>query len=171
MKAKKAKTPDLNPLHFLRGSYATSYAGYIYMYPPVPKATGVPQIGAYQPNFVKPGTFDQVSGYRLFSSAMYLNFDGNGLLDGAGYVNRGGYTPTYNTYTGTYTVNATVPPTVFSGTLEITDQGGFLYEYYWIMSDSWRRLEFITLHGNPNGNVSGNKYDHDSVVAGTLTRV
>jgi hypothetical protein len=146
-----------NPLCHLRGTYATSYLGYIYMVPPAANPAGVPQIGAYQPKAGGVG-FDQVSGYRLHTLAAYIDFDGGGNLHGSGYINRGGITPTPYNFTGTYTIIGGLP---YTGTFELIDAGGGKVQYYWVMSDSWRRLEFMVLHGTP----------HNLVVAGTLTRV
>ncbi|MEO6390714.1 MAG: hypothetical protein ABIP75_02610 [Pyrinomonadaceae bacterium] len=151
---------EREPLRHLCGTYATSYLGYIYLKPPTTNPTGVPQIGAYEPD----GTgFKQVSGYRLHTFAAYLYFHGDGHLHGAGYVNRGGYTPVFHDFIGTYDVakDITTNPPAYTGKFTTVDAAGIKFEYYWVMSDNWRRLEFMTLHGT----------EFDTVVAGTLTRV
>jgi len=163
--------PPQNPLNLLHGVYATSYMSHIYMQSPAASPTGVPQVAAYQPG-PNPGGFTQVSGYRLASIAIFLDFDGNGGVTGGGTVNRGGYASAVKVFTGIYTVSSTAP---MQGTFTTVEQAGtpnaFQYEHYWIMSDNWKRLEFIVLHGNPNGNPVGKPFEHDQIGAGTLTKV
>ncbi|MEP7075361.1 MAG: hypothetical protein ABI878_06090 [Acidobacteriota bacterium] len=147
-----------DPLRLLRGTYATSYTGYIYLDPPAANPAGVPQIGAYQPAAV--GGFTQVSGYRLHTFAAYLDFDGSGTLHGSGYTNRGGYTPLAHNFVGNYAVNFDLTANAYSGTFT-TVEGAFIYTYYWVMSDNWHRLEFMTLSAT----------DHPTVASGTFTRI
>lgn len=149
-----------DPICLLRGTYATSYLGYIYLVPPASSPLGVPQIGAFQP---AGAGFTQVSGYRLHTFTGYFDFHGDGSLQGKGFINRGGITPVFVNFTGTYTVIAdnSTTPTVYSGKFHTIDAGGVDVEYFWVMSDNWRRLEFSVLHGS----------QHNLVVAGTLMRV
>ena len=153
-----------NPLCLLRGAYATSYTGYIRLLPRPDKlpTTGPPQLPAYQLDHL--GNFVQTDGYRLHSFAASLDFQGNGLLTGVAISNIGGENPVDLVFTGDYTVNFSGG--VYSGTFATVDAKGIRVEYYWIMSDHWRRLEFMVLRTLNNGAPY-----RPFVVAGTLTRI
>ena len=154
-----------NPLCLLRGAYATSYTGYIRQFPRpvVPPVPTVPQLPAYK--LTAAGGFEQTDGYRLHSFAASLDFQGNGLLTGVAKSNIGGENPVDLLFTGDYTVNNVGG--VFSGQFATVDAAGIRVEYYWIMSDHWRRLEFMVLRTKDK---AGNPY-RPFVVAGTLTRI
>ena len=154
-----------NPLCLLRGAYATSYTGYIRqtfrpVVPPVPP--GAPQLPAYK--LIGAAGFEQTDGYRLHSFAASLDFQGSGLLTGVAKSNIGGENPVDLVFTGDYTVNFIGG--VFSGTFATVDAKNIRVEYYWIMSNNWRRLEFMVLRTFKNG-VAYRPF----VVAGTLTRI
>jgi len=151
-----------NPNRFLQGTYATSYIGYIHTRPGAVNPNSAPQIGGYQLN--ASGGFDQVDGYRLNSFAAYLDFHGDGNLHGAGWTNRGGTNLNQLTFTGDYTVDQQGP--VFTGNYATVDPKGIRVEHYWIMSNNWRRLEFMVTEVTQNGNPY-----RQFVVAGTLNRI
>ena len=156
------------PLFLLKGTYATSYVGYIQSVPgPKPPLPGPPNLPAYVVNPAGTG-FVQVAGYRLHSFAANLCFHGDGKLSGNGYSNVAGINPKDLIFTGDYTVDVQINPTGFvhSGTFATVDTQNIRVEYYWIMSDNWRRLEFMVLQTLNNGAPY-----RPFVVAGTLTRI
>ncbi len=171
MPAKRGTDKPIDPRSLLHGNYATSYIGYIAQFPqpptepdPPPAAapTSVPELAAYRT--AGGGNFTQARGYRLHSFAAHLYFDGKGKVGGSGYVNIGGSTARELTFgDGNYTVDQILTPggLIYKGTFETVDANNTTFTYHWMMSDHWRRLEFIVLKGNV-------RY---SVVAGTLTRV
>lgn len=134
-------TALINPVRFLRGTFATSYLGYIHGNPaPAPPAPGPPQIPAYILD--ANGVPIQTHGYRFHTVAGNFFFDGNGNLEAELNASVAAATAVLTSFTGKYTVQASFNAggVFYTGTFYTLDAGGIRVEYYFAMSDNGTKL-------------------------------
>jgi hypothetical protein len=139
--------------HLLKGVFAYSYSGYHAGAPGAPQQSAAPEIGSYLER-TRPFAmiadrsgweiYEEIDGYDLVDYVGWIDFHGDGRLNGGGTWRRAGGHAVPFAHTGSYIVENVQPPTLAGGTVA---SSCVILTHADASAEATRELKFTMLDG------------------------